>query len=389
MAKNADGKSLEDTIGSLLDGGDAEPEAPAEEAIEAAPEPTDEVTDDAPAEETAEEQEARERDERGRFTKAEEAAKAKPAQVVKPAKLAATPQPQAAAQVEAAKAPGADLKPPQSWTAAARETWASVPPAARQEIHRLEGETRRVLEQSAQIRRERDGIAERYQHEAGFRQQVLSGLQPFEGVFRAQGMDPVQGAMSVVQTYGALHYGSREQKAGILAGLINSFSNVDDVNAVLQGQVQPQPFRPAPIAQQQPQPQVDVRALVQEQLQTLAQQAQSTKADQELEAFLGTQPEFIRDVWDEMQAVLDAAHARGRRISYQDAYDRALKLNDDVQSVLAQRQAAEAARAAGQRTARARVAASSVRTSPTVAAPARPKSDHDAVAAAWDELEGR
>lgn len=334
----------------------AEPEAAAE--AEAAP-----VEGAEPAEEKGD----RGRDDKGRFVPQSKAKEAKVEAKPAPKTESVTPQPKPATQT-ATQAPASPaqtstaLRPPQSWTAGAREVWKDVPPVAQAEIHRLEGETRRVLQDNAGLRRQvTDGQK--------FREGIDGFVRPFEGIFRARGQEPLQGVANVVQTYAALHYAPPAQKAAILADLIGQFSTVDDVNAVLSGQAPPAPqnFRPPP--QQAP---VDVDALVEKRLQAWQDQALSHRAENEWTTFEGTNPEFLADVRDDMQSLLDSAAARGRNLTYQEAYDRACKMNESVQTVLAQRKAAESARAAAAQPSattaqRARTAASTVRSRPATA----------------------
>ena len=331
--------------------------------------------EEAPAEEPAAEEEAKPEKEEAAAPEPEE----KPAPEGRDEKGRFAPK--AAPKAEAApkatepkvEAPKAEAKPevpptraPQSWTPAEREQWAKLTPEAQRAVLRTEQETRRVLQENAQLRR---GYGEASQ----FRQTLDQHLRPYEGIFRAQGMDPVSGALSVVQTYGALHYGAPQQKAAILAQLIGQFSSVDDVNAVLQGQVpaQTQPARPPP-----QQPQVDPRALVREELQSLQQQMAVSRAEQDFDRFRGTNPEWLDSpgVWENMQAVLDASAQRGRNLTYEQAYDLALKMDPEIQGILQQRAQVQAAVApsATAPTARARAAAATVRSKPAPAVAAAP-----------------
>jgi hypothetical protein len=88
-----------------------------------------------------------------------------------------------------------------------------------------------------------------------------------------------------------------------------------------------------------------------------------------------------------MREILTIAARQGKNMDYKQAYDRACKLNEEVAGVVAQRQAAQAARAPGTVTAATRAAASSVRSSP--AAPpngAHPKTVRAALDAAAEKL---
>jgi hypothetical protein len=359
-------------------GDEEEVETPAAEETPEEPVEAPAAAEETPAEhegETEEQKAARERDEKGRFAaapkeKEEKAPKAPKAAAAPKAKPGTAPEPKPAAPAvpaqAAAPAPkGPETKPPQSWTPAEREQWGKLTPEAQRAVLRTEGETRRVLQENAGLRRE-------YGEAQKFRSEIDNGLRPFEGIFRSQGMDPLSGAMSVVRTYAALHYGAPQQKADILADLIVRFGDVDSVNAAMERRGAGVPAAPQPqYRQPQAQQPVDYRAAIREELAGLTQQAVSSRADRDLEAFLATSPEFAQDpqVWEDMQVVLDAAAKGGRNVTYQQAYDRALKMNEEIQGVLQQRAqaAAMAQPSATAPTARARTAAATVRSKPAPA----------------------
>lgn len=348
-----------------------EEEAAPVEAEEAAP-----VEEEAPAEEAPVEEEKVEakdgRDEKGRFAPTEKVeAKAKP---VAQAKVA----PKAAPAVAAAPvAPVEPVEaPPPSWTPAEREIWKDLPPAARAAVLRVNRETTKVLNENAGLRKQHGEVSQRYQQEAGFRQRVDSFVSPFAGIFAAEGVDPMQGMANVVQTYGALHLGSREQKASIIAGLLSRFTSVEDVNQILSGQVQPTaaPTYRAPAPQQKPQ---DVNALVDQAIAQRLEVAQVERHKRDFDTFQATNPEFLADVWDDMETIVRVAEDRGRNITFQQAYDMACKTDSRVQGVLQQRAAAKAATqpSAKAPTARARTAAATVRTRPAGSVTESPASD--------------
>lgn len=348
----------------------------AEAEIEEAPEAVEEEeapADEAPAEEEAAEEtvEAAEeeekpapkegRDEKGRFVPAEAKpeTKAKPAAKVEPAAPAAVDK-------------GATLEAPASWTPGEREAWRKTPPHVRETlhaaIHRAERERVQVAQQFQQARQAATQINQQLQQEQGFRQQVNGFVQPFAGIFAAEGVDPMQGVANVVQTYGALHFGSREQKASIIAGLLQRFSNTDDVNAVMSGQIQAQQvpaFRAPPPQQRQQQPQ-DVGAIVKQQLAEQLQAAQTARHERDLAAFAATKPEFLNDVWDEMAAIVARYEDAGRNITWEQAYAKACQMNDGVSSILKNRADSDAvlSGAAAKPAATARRAAATVRSKP-------------------------
>lgn len=347
---------------------EAEPdETPAEPTEEPAAEPEEPAAEPAqePQEGAGEAQQPQAgRDDKGRFT-AQQKASQEPA---KPPTAAAKPATQPATEQKPAAQQAPASKPPQSWTAAEREVWGKLPAEAQRAVMRREQETAKAFQENAQLRRAVGELDQRFQQETGFRQQVSGLLSPLAGVFSAQGLDPMQGAANVLQSYAALTLGSRQQKAGLLAQLIDQFSSVDDVNSILSGQVQaPQPYRqpmPPPQAQQP----VNVEDAINKAIEARLSAAQEARADLDWTEYQKTSPEFLDHpgVQENMQMILDSTHARGRNLTYPQAYDFALKMDPEIQGILQQRAqaAAVAAPNAQASTARARAAAATVRSKP-------------------------
>jgi hypothetical protein len=340
--------SLRETIESAMNASAEEAPEVVAPVVEAAPESAAQPE----PQETAAEAAQRARDEKGRFApKAPEAkpepAAAKPADP-KPAPEAKPPEPK--------PEPAAHVKAPQSWKPQAREAFAKAPPEVQQEVMRRESEIARALNETADARKTVE--------------QVRQTLQPYEAIARANGMDAMQYAGSVMQTAAVLHMGSQQQKDALIARLIGMYgASVDGINAHLQGQ--------APQAQAAPQqaPQ-DVSALVQQEFQRVAQEAQQQRAASAWEEFQATEPEFLEQVKPAMREILHLAGQQGRNMTYQQAYDRACKLDEEVSAVLDQRKSADAARAQAPTVQRAKVAGSSIKATPAATAirPAGPRS---------------
>jgi hypothetical protein len=188
-------------------------------------------------------------------------------------------------------------------------------------------------------------------------------------------MDAMSYAGSVLQTAAVLHMGAPQQKAALVAQLISAYGiDVDAVNAVMQGQA------PAQHALQQP-PQ-DVSKLVQQELARQTRAASEAKAAQAWAEFQASAPEFLEDVKDDMRLILE--RAGNGNMTYQQAYDRACRLNENVASVLEARKAADAARAQAPTVQRAKVAGSSIKATPaaTVTRPTGPRSLREDIEAA-------
>lgn len=299
--------------------------------------------------ETQEAKDARARDEKGRFAKAEQKPDLTQSEkVVKPGVIA----PEQAAPTP----PTEPLKPPASFKALAREEWGKTPPAIQQEVIRRERETAMALEQSAEARQGH--------------QRFREILAPYEPMLRGQGADPYQTVQGLLQTAAALATAPIQQRATILAGLIReylpgkeSLEVLDNtLSGVLQGRV---PTQTAP--QYASDPRLD------EIYQTFqqAKQMQAQTLDQQAAAGIRevSGNEFYEDVKLIMADMLEVAGNQGIALTPSEAYTRATYLHPEVSKVLDQRQAAKLASNPVGSTARARAAASSVRGSPTAPPP--------------------
>jgi hypothetical protein len=348
-------------------------EDPAPEPVEAAPEVEPVEPAGEPAEEPAKPD--RPRDPAGRFAKAEDKpapAEPKPAKATKPAAAPAPVDPAKPAAAEAKPpepaAPAApSVKAPQSWKPAAREAFAKAPPEVQQEVARREAEIARALNETAEARRTVE--------------QVRSTLSPYEGIARANGMDPMQFAGTVLQNAAVLQMGTPAQKAQLVAGIIGAYGiDVDAVNTAMQN---PQ----APVAPQQHQQPQDVGRMVEQALQQRIHAAQQSRANTAWQEFQASAPEFLADVQGDMAEILELAGRQGRNMTFQQAYDRACKLNEDVASILAQRKAAADATARNAATQKAKAAASSVKPSQAAAVgAAQPTDRRELLSRRYDEL---
>jgi hypothetical protein len=343
--------------------------------IEAAPEPTPEAAPEveaAPAEppapvETEAQAAERARDDAGRFAKEGKKGKTTktPATVSPDAAKPGTP-PEAIADQGAAATPPTDaaapvspeppkFKAPQSFKPHAREKWAAVPVEVQEEIDRVDREVRKTMQESSEARK--------------FATNVHQTLAPFEGLARANGLDTVRYAGTVMQTAAALHMGTPQQKAAVVAQLIGTYGiDVDAVNAVMQGQ--------APAAAPQAPPQVNVRQEMQRvfsELQNQQLQQQATSAIEKARA----DSEFWGDVGEEKIVNLAAALINSEPgldpiLALKNSYGMLAERTPTVSGVLKQRAEAEAAKARLASTQQARAAAGSIKGTPTSQGESRP-----------------
>jgi hypothetical protein len=312
----------------------------------------------------------RARDERGRFAQGRHEEKkpqavtpkvtVRPTVTPKPSPTvsSATPTPSPAVQTET-------LRPPQSWKPAAREHFARLPPEVQAEVLRREKETAMALQESAPTRKE----AEAWRN----------ALAPFEAQIRAEGGEPIAAVQNLLQTAAAL----RGPNAHVVMAQIIKNSGIDlqKLDAVLAGEAPQQ-------AHQQLGPQ-DIDRAVDQRLQDRVHRALATKATTDVAKF-AQENEFFEDVRTDMQAMMLAAAQRGVAMNLGDAYSRACWANEEVRSILQQREAAKTANERLASTHSARNAASSVRTQPAGASPeSKPGDLRSEIEAAMAAVGGR
>ncbi|WFG54187.1 hypothetical protein Mx9_p80 [Myxococcus phage Mx9] len=300
-------------------------------------------------------------------------AQAKPGQPV-----AGAPAASAAPGTETPAAPKQpDTRAPQSWRPGVREQWAKLPPEVQQEVVRREGEVQKLLQESSEHRK----VAQAFQQT----------VQPYMGMIQAEGGEPVRAIAGLLQTAAALRTAPPLHKAQLVAQIIQGYRvPLDALDAALAGQ---QP----PAGAQQPQQHFDPNELLQQaeqrvmqRFQAQAQQARTSKVQQELEAFVSSgKAEFLDDVRPYMSSLLAAASQSGVAMSLEDAYNQAVRMHPELRGVLQQREQAAQATASQAATQRARAAASSVKSTPVTSAAPKDESLRGTIEAAWANSSGR
>lgn len=322
--------------------------APAVETVE----PT---TEAAPVETESVETDGRTRDEHGRFAKqtekpipentGSETGQAKAAEGKPPAPPAASPTPIA----QAAEAIKETMKPPPSWKPAAREKWAALPPEVQQEAVRIDREVKAVMQESAEARK-------------GY-QQFRDVVAPYEAMIRAEGADPFRAVSELLQTAAALRTAAPGFKAKLAADMVKKFNiPIDDLDKALAGEAPAQGAAPTTFHD----PRLDgLLSQIAEGKQRRAQQERA-KADREIEEFAQSH-EFFDDLREEMGLLIETANQRGREMSLEQAYKIAAASNDEISKVVQQRETQKSAATASAAMQRARVAASTPKSSPAMA----------------------
>ena len=348
-----------------------------EDAIHEAEEPAVEAGEDAekpvPA---AAEGEGPARDESGRF-KSKESVEAVHAEAQPGADAR---QPAAASDRPVAEGAGnqdALSRPPQSWNPAAREHWSKIPPEVRAEVYRREQDVQQAFHQTAEERKLASAFKQVYA--------------PYEAMIRGEGSDPLRAVDHLFQTAYQLRTAAPQQKAQLVAGLIQQYAiDIPMLDAMLSGQAPQMPQQGAP---QQPQvphdPRVDNLMQALQNIQHETATKKQAAAQQEVQAFAQSH-EFLDDVRDVMADLIEVASNRGMDLSMEDAYNQACRLNPEISRVLEQREKVRTAQESQQRTSRSRRAASSVAGSPAGAPPSdgRTLSRRDAILQAMEDSAG-
>lgn len=341
-----------------------EPVETAPEPVEAPPEPVQADGQQGKPMATTSPESAVTRGEKGRFQKVAVKAAVKPTV----SKIGE----QTAAKPEGDKPPPAVVtKAPASWKPAAKEVWSKMPPEAQQEAARVDREVQRTLQENASLK----------QFHGAFSQTIS----PYTALLQSQGADPLKTVGNLLATSYALHTAPVQHKAGIVASIIQQFGiPIEALASALDGRQAPQQQH---VPQQQQQAQFRDPRLDQMLAQRQQQVSQSAQAD--VDAFTA-ENEFMdnEDFKMSVAFILKSAAEQGRHdIPLERAYEIAKQTDPEIQSILAQREAAKTANAQRASTQRSRVAASSVRSQPAgivSVSTDRPKSRLDSLSRAWD-----
>jgi hypothetical protein len=326
----------------------------------------------------------RARDEKGKF-----APKPKEGQALKPA-ASKTPAVAEGAVGGPPTTDGSQLSPPvaeslrapQGWKASAREQWAKLPPDVQAEAVRRERETERVMQEAAPARR--------------FHQEAQAAFAPYSEMLQRSGFkSPVEAAQNAFHTIQQLQSGGPEQVVAVISSLIQGYGTkrfgaqfIEQLAAGIDGQPQQQQ-QPAHIDPRQIAAQVR-QEMEQDWAQKRQQQTQAQLA-QELDAF-GADPanEFLQDVAPVMAALIGAV-PKNQKVDLKDIYQRAIWADPGIRDIMQKRASQVAAKATTASTQQARLAASSVKSTPSTGASSvrKPTTVREMVEAAYDAADGR
>lgn len=243
---------------------------------------------------------------------------------------------------------------PASWKPEVREHWTQLPDTVRSEINRREVEVQRTLQESAEARKNYDA--------------VMKTISPYEAFIKAEGSNPIQAIDNLMSTAARLRTGTAPELAQLVAGIVNQFgigrfgnNFIEQLDSALAGQSPQMNHQQSEIEQVLNQRLAPVQQMLSQfqQAQVQQQQFAQQQAANEVEQFI-SQAEFGNDVREDMADILEVAQRRGINMTLQDAYKKAVMMNDNVRSVLTQRSQAQKAQTQTQAAHRARSAAVSV-----------------------------
>lgn len=267
------------------------------------------------------------------FDDAQQQVEATPAETVQPAIQTPEAEPQAE--------PPVWERPPASWKKDYHEVWQTADPKLKEYAWQREEEMKRGVEPLLS--------------KAQFADQIQQAIEPYQNNLRTLGIEPPQAIKALMDADNVLRHGTPQQKAQMFASLSQQYG----VNLGEIGNLQQQPVDPT------------VSAL-QNELYSVKNEVMTWKQQQEAaqnQALLGEintfaqKAEFFEDARPTMIQLLNSGMAQ----NLEDAYNKALRLDESLSSKVQQSQQAQAEaakrEAANKAAKAARAAAVSVRSS--------------------------
>lgn len=241
---------------------------------------------------------------------------------------------QNAAGTPIAQPPGPVYRPPVAWSPEEREGWEKLDPRHQQAILRRERDIDTALNATATARK--------------FAQEVTQVIAPYMPMIEAENSTPVRAIQEVMKTAAVLRTAPPVARATAVADLILQFGiDLNTLDNVLTAKVAGRPGPSDPIA--------PIQRMIEQQLapvqqfmskfqqgQDAARQREEQATTSEVEAFINDPAnEFAADVAADMAELLEAAAARGRQMSLQDAYARATLLHPTISQIIMARKSGQ------------------------------------------------
>lgn len=278
-----------------------------------------------------------------------------------PGKSGKTPSEDAAKALEKAEKEAAEAgDAPKAWRPTEREAWTKIPKEAREAINRRETEITQFIGQH--------GAA--IQHKKQFDDLV----QPFMPFIAAQRSNPLKAFHGLMTTAARLTTGSPAQKAQVISEIMDNYGvDVKTLDEILTGKIKGGASPGAARADNNPppwaQPIFNFMNEAQKDRQTRDQKIKDAAAA-ELAEF--EKKPFFSDLEADIGFLMEHAANKGQRMTMQEAYDKARKMNPEVDKILNQRERAAALKESqsnGSKVDKARAAASSVKGAPGSGSP--------------------
>lgn len=259
----------------------------------------------------------------------------------------------AAEQTEKAAAEAGEA--PRAWKVTTREHWAKLPKEVREEVQRRETEITQFIGQHGKA----------IQHKAQF-DEIVAPFMPF---IAAQQSTPMKAFYSLMTTAARLTTAPTPQaKAQVISEIMKNYGvGPAELDEVLSAQLQGKPLQQGGPADngQPPAWAKPLFGFMQEtqQARVAREQRVQQQAAQELEAFEKTKP-FFNDLREDIGFLMTRAAEKGQLMTMEQAYEKARKMNPEVDKVLTQREAAAKQTAGQTAIEKARKAASSIKGAP-------------------------
>ena len=208
---------------------------------------------------------------------------------------------------------------PQSWKGEAKKLWEQLPLQVRQEVARRERDMLPIMAQAADHKQKIDAM--------------VQVMMPHGERIRSTYGDPVKAVASLLQTEAVLHTGSQVQKAQLLASIVKQFNvDVNALDSALAGVAMPEQVQQqSTIEQLLEQKLAPFQQFLQTQQQREALQRQQVEQSAQMTVQEMEQDDrypYFAEVRTDMADIIEMNARRGVAISLQDAYTRAVRMND-------------------------------------------------------------
>lgn len=238
----------------------------------------------------------------------------------------------------------AELKAPSQWKPAVREKWNMIPREVQEEIIRREGDSMRLIGSVGSKIRFADSVAQE--------------LAPFNNQLQQSGVTPQSFISDVFTSVRTLSSGNPQDKAEVVANIIQSYGvDVRVLDSLLSQRIN----LPPEVLQAR---HIITRSHYKEQEQRAGLQQQNALEAEKTLASFGADPkhEFLEQVRHLMADLIEAGQSK----TLEDAYSSAIWAHPDTRKILLQREAESRAASKGRRAAAARFASSSVSGNPSI-----------------------